>query len=364
MQFHSITLWLRTASGRKGMRHFSGLSVYYFSGTGNALSASGWIAGNARKAEIETEIRSIEEPGVITAVQHTANHLVAFAFPTHGFAPPWIMIKFLWRFPRMKNAGVIFLNTKGGFKAGRFFIPGVSGLALWFPIILFLFKGYSIRGALPLDMPHSWTSFFPPNGASASVAIANRCHRIVNEMCERLFIGRRYFRFTMFTHLWIDIIAAAIIPAYILAGRFVLAKTLYASGKCNNCRICEEFCPVHAIGIRKNRPYWKYYCENCMRCMNICPKKAIQSWVVKISLAGYLLSVAALTYFNLNNDYLWIILTLLIFPLYPVFDRLSSVRIINLFFTYTSLTSYWRRYLAPGIKTKDLKKHGNTLRNG
>jgi hypothetical protein len=98
--------------------------------------------------------------------------------------------------------------------------------------------------------------------------------------------------------------------------------------------------------------------------MNICPKKAIQSWVVKISLTGYVISVAALTYFNLNNDYLWIILTLLFFPLYPVFNRLSSVRIINLFFTYTSLTSYWRRYLAPGIKTKDLKKNGNTLKNG
>jgi hypothetical protein len=32
---------------------------------------------------------------------------------------------------------------------------------------------------------------------------------------------------------------------------------------------------------------------------------------------------------------------------------LMRARFINLFFTYTSLTKYWRRYMAPGIKPRD-----------
>ena len=90
--------------------------------------------------------------------------------------------------------------------------------------------------------------------------------------------------------------------------------------------------------------------------MNICPKRAIQSWVVKISLAAWLISAALIAFFSLGDNLLWIFVTLLVFPLYHILNFLSYSRIINIFFTYTSLTSYWRRYLAPGIKTSDLKQ--------
>jgi ferredoxin len=335
---------------------YQSLLIYYFSGTGNALSAARWIYQNGLDKGISSSLRSIEKPVAIDSPEPGEKRLIAFAYPTHGFIGPWIMLKFMIKFPEKMSSDVIFLNTKGGFKAGRFFIPGVSGLALWFPILLFIFKGYHIRGALPLDMPHSWTSFFPPNSKKASVAITERCHCIVNKMCGKVLSGERFFHYTMWTHLWIDLIAASIVPFYLLGGRFFLAKTLFASTDCNDCRICADNCPVKAIVMKNGMPYWKYNCESCMRCMNICPRKAIQAWVTRILIIGYFLFTLLSAYLNLSHRLIFIIVSLAIFPLYWLFINAVRNSLINRIFTFSSLTKYWKRYLSVNIKISDFNR--------
>jgi Pyruvate/2-oxoacid:ferredoxin oxidoreductase delta subunit/flavodoxin len=342
------------------MCYYKNLYIYYFSGTGNALSAAKWIKENGEKENINTIIQSIEKLKDFKLDQPEGKSLIAFTYPTHGFAAPWLMLKFLWKFPRISNANVLFVNTKAGAKIGKFFIPGMTGLAQWLSIFIFWFKGYSVKGSLPLDMPHSWTSFFPPNLKSSSIQITVRCHSIVDKMCNRIFSGGRYFRYTVWTQLWFDILVSWIVPLYIFIGRFFLAKTLFASYKCNNCRICEENCPVNAIEIRNGRPFWKYTCESCMRCMNICPQKAIQAWITRILLISYLFITAGMTYTHLSEYLLFVIVSILLFPIYWLFIKLMHVKIINILFTYTSLTRYWKRYIALEIKLKDLK-HTNHL---
>ncbi|MBN2402477.1 MAG: hypothetical protein JXN64_08755 [Spirochaetes bacterium] len=39
---------------------YNDLTIYYFSGTGNALTASRWIAGYARKKKLKTNLVSID----------------------------------------------------------------------------------------------------------------------------------------------------------------------------------------------------------------------------------------------------------------------------------------------------------------
>ncbi len=60
-------------------------------------------------------------------------------------------------------------------------------------------------------------------------------------------------------------------------GRFILAKTMIYTSNCNSCMICVDNCPVKAIKIINNKPYWSYSCESCMRCINICPQASIQT---------------------------------------------------------------------------------------
>lgn len=338
------------------MPFYKHLYIYYFSGTGNAMSAAKWIQENGEKAQIETHLQCIENIENFKLSTPEGKTLFVFTYPTHGFAAPWIMLKFLCRFPRIANADTLFVNTKAGCKLWKFYLPGMTGMAQWISIFIFWCKGYKVKGSLPLDMPHSWISFFPPNPGSYNLQITERCHRIVNKMCDNVFSGKRYFRYTVWTQLWFDIAVSWIVPLYVFCGRFFLAKTLFSSSKCNDCRICEANCPVHAIEIHSGMPYWKYTCESCMRCMNICPQKSIQSWITRIALIAYILATIGVTLANLNEYLVFGIISVLFFPIYWLFIKLMRVKLINILFTYTSLTRYWNRYITPGVKLKDFNR--------
>lgn len=336
------------------MSFYQSILIYYFSGTGNALSAARWIEENAKAEKIPVRLIAMDTLGNDFKVPETnGKSLIGFCYPTHGFCSPWLVLKFIYRFPKIKNTDVFFLNTRAGLKFLWFYLPGLSGLAQWLSILVFFIKGYKTKGSLPLDMPHSWISFFPPNTKKGTGDIVARCHNIVNRMCSRLFAGKPYYRYTVWTSLVFDIAVIPVTILYVFMGRFMLAKTLFTSLKCNTCRLCEASCPVQAITIKDNRPYWKYTCESCMRCMNICPKKSIQSWISRMTIITYLLCVGFLAFSSLN---IYIVLTLvsfLIFPIYWMVFWITGFKPVNAFFTYSSLTRYWNRYLAPGIRIKD-----------
>ncbi|PKP20054.1 MAG: hypothetical protein CVU05_09915 [Bacteroidetes bacterium HGW-Bacteroidetes-21] len=337
------------------MTGYSQVNILFFSGTGNAFSAASWFKEKALEYSRKVTLQSIENKITDFELPTQERTLFVFTYPTHGFAPPWIMLKFMLRFCFKGPADVAFINTQAGSKLWKFYFPGMSGIALWLPMLIFRLKGFRLKGALPLDMPHSWISFFPPNPKSDNLKIADRCKRIVEKMSDKILSGKKYFRYTLWLHLWFDIPVAIIAPAYLFIGRFFLAKTLYPSYACNSCRICEKSCPVHAIVIQNDRPYWKYNCESCMRCMNICPQKSIQSWVTRIGIIIYFLTLIFVSFVKID---IWLasqIVLVLIFPLYWIFIHVLRVKFVNYLFTYTSLTRYWGRYFARGVKIKDLQ---------
>jgi ferredoxin len=337
------------------MSYYDNLVVCYFSGTGNSLSAVNWIKENADKRNLKTQLCSIEKKETIDLSALSGRTLVGFCYPTHGFIAPWIVLKYLWKFPKIKNADAFFVNTRAGAILYKLSLPGLSGMAQWFSIFLFLLKGFSIKGSLPLDMPHSWISFFPPINKAGINRISINCNRTVNKMCDKMFAGKRYFRYHIWLSLPLDIAIIPIIIPYVFGGRFMLAKTLFASYGCNTCRLCEESCPVQAIIIKDNRPYWKITCESCMRCMNICPKKSIQSWITRIALITYFLMVAGLALFKIDEILLFMIVSCFFLPIYWIVFWALRIKFVNIIFTFTSLTKLWGRYLAPGIKLKALK---------
>lgn len=338
------------------MAYYNNLIIYYFSGTGNALTAAKWIKKNGINSQMRVSLYSIEKiKGKIQIPESEGKTLIGFCYPTHGFFVPWIMLKFMIAFPKINNTDVFFLNTRGGAMLYKIFLPGLSGIAQWFPVFLFKFRGFGIKALLPLDMPVSWTSFCPPVNKAGINAIIKRCNKMVNKMCLRMFNGKTYFNYSIWISLPLDIALIPISFLYVLAGRFMLAKTLFSSYKCNNCRICELNCPVQAIVIKHNRPFWKYNCESCMRCMNICPQKSIQSWVTRISLIVYLLMVAGLTIFSINKFIMLFIVSFSIFPIYWIISWLLKIKLLNAIFTFSSLTKYWKRYINPEVKISDFK---------
>jgi len=154
---------------------------------------------------------------------------------------------------------------------------------------------------------------------------------------------------------------------YFMYGRFFFAKLYIASTDCDTCRLCAEKCPTASIKIINKRPFWKFTCESCMRCINICPRQAIQashSLAVIIPVISSFLPVALLL--GIFNSYIpaslikpanfiinWGISLTLFFVISGLVFWLIRIKLINKLFSATSLTKYWRRYMAPGIKPRD-----------
>jgi len=280
------------------------------------------------------------------------------------------------RIPRAKKNQKDFyiVNTRAGAKVYKFFTPGISGIAILLPLIILLAKGYRIQGILPLDTPSNWISLHPGFRKKVVESMIEHCKRITEEFASKMAKGKRVIRPSSYISLPVDLALIPISLGYLAFGRFFLAKTFYASSTCNGCGICETHCPVNAIEMRNSRPYWRFRCESCMRCMNICPKKSINTihlyavliiWIIsniplsKI-LTDWIIDLSPNVLSNFSGLIYLTVITILGLPLlwlsYYLVHFLGRYRIINGIFTYTSLTRYWRRYIAPGVKAISFKK--------
>ncbi len=337
------------------------LIIYYFTGTGNALAVANWILQIAKEQNILVEIRKITPSLLVHKNDFSENTLIGFCYPTHGFNAPPIVIYFLLRFPKMKNK-VFVLNTRAGMKVSKLFTPGISGLAQLLPAAILQIKGYKIVGFQPMDLPSNWITIHPGLRQKVMDSIFERCEQISKQFAAKILSGKRVYKGLI--SLPIDLLISPISIAYYFYGRFFLAKTFIADYNCTSCGLCAKECPVKAIQMKNNRPFWTHKCESCMRCMNSCPQRAIQTPHLFIVISWWLvLSVFPLfvmkelirfnpifsEFYNLFiNGFILITGLPIVFFSYRIFYWLMKFRFFNWLFTYTSLTKYkfWRRYFA------------------
>lgn len=346
------------------------LIIYYFSGTGNSRSAAQWMVEEAEKQGLTTEIINIDKFKEIQKPVVEGKTLIGFCAPTHGFNMPPIMLKYIARFPKAKNADVFILNTRAGMKLHKFFLPGLSGIAQFFPAILLKLIGYKIVGMQPMDLPSNWLFVHPGLKKRVVESIFQRCKRISEKFISNLLAGKKKYK--AFYSLPIDLAIAPISIAYYFAGRFFLAKTLMANPNCTRCELCVKQCPVGAIKMVGKRPFWIYKCESCMRCANICPARAIETThAVSISLfviASVVLSpllakgfkeIGIYEFLNQNgwtkgliSIAEWITYLAFFIISYGILHYFMRFKIFAQLITYTSLSKYkfWRRYKLPKRK--------------
>ncbi len=346
---------------------YNKLIIYYFSGTGNAKNAASWIIKAAKKKGLKTQLINIDRFESIDPPETSGKTLIGFCSPTHGFNLPPIVLKFIRKFPKVKNTDAFILNTRAGMKMYKLFIPGLSGLAQILPALVLITKGFRIIGMQPLDLPSNWLILHPGLKEKVINSIYDRCYKIVNDFALKMLSGQR--RFKALLSLPIDIALSPIALGYYFIARFFLAKTLIATDACNSCEICVKKCPVKAITMVNERPYWSYNCESCMRCVNICPERAIETThtfttflIIISSLVISPLLITMLIYFGVwqfinqsvlaENSWLLIdtfIFLLFVFMSYRILHFLMRYKLVNKIITYSSLSTYrfWRRYKVP-----------------
>lgn len=342
------------------------MDIYFFTGTGNSYWAAGKLKELSAKDGFESVIIPVDGLKKKDITRNSNDDLYSFVYPTHGFSLPWHMLKFMIRFPSGRGR-IALVNNRAGMKMGRLFTPGLSGIAILLPMLIFLLKGYRISAVSGLDTPSNWISVHPGLRPAVIDSIFRRRQKDITQLWKKLAENKLYYPAKFFILLPLDLIVSPISIGYVLFGRFLLARTFLADNKCDGCGLCAARCPVGAIQMKGKRPYWTYKCESCMRCSNICPKESINS---SIPLAAFytwgLLWITAYegpldfiwTYFDdfgrllsfiMKYTCWWLICFILVLLLYQLIFQLNKIKIINNIFAFTTPMKYWRHYIAPGF---------------
>jgi ferredoxin len=338
---------------------FSKLIVYYFSGTGNSTNVAQWVAEIAQSKNMQVELVNIAHVNRLHIATPPTDALIAFCSPVHGFNYPPVMQAFIRRFPKGKNP-VLLLNTRAGMLIGKWITPGVSGITFYFSTLILWLKGYKINALFPVDMPSNWISVHPGLNDHTIKFLHERNKERVTAFATKTLEGGKDFR--SLREIIQDVLISPISLAYFFAGRFFIAKTYYASTACNNCGLCIKQCPVKAIKMVDDRPFWTFNCESCMHCMSYCPHRAIETAhgaiaVFMILFSAIVWSAIEITFgktLHLDNWFVNFVLQSglmlgLLAVWYRILHFLLRYKWFNKLITFTSLTFYkfWgRRYKA------------------
>lgn len=356
------------------MNSYHALSIFYLSGTGNALKATLCFEQQAQLLNIETHVISVDRQKKANNEQIANSDIIGLCYPTHGFSLPWHMLRFILSLPKSKDKHFFLLNTRAGSKLFNLFLPGISGIAQWLPLFILWFKGYKCRGLFPLDMPSNWISIHPGFSSKTVHSITAHCMALTVKFASRILSGNTVYRPIAFVLLPLDIFLIPIAMGYMLAGRFFIAKTFIADYSCDNCDLCIINCPVGAIEKKFKRPFWTINCESCMRCINICPKHAIQTAHGYVTL--FVFAFLYIPFFAISSDFIMSyistgisfidgLLDLTVFTIIAIPFLLTSYYLVaylqrfkasSFLFRYTSLTYFWKHYIASGINAGSFRK--------
>ena len=222
------------------------------SGTGNTYRSSRWIEEIANRHKINAKVVMVEDADFDNDLDQSTDLLVGLLFPTHGFMPPWSMIKFLFRMPKRTNMPVMCVATRGALRIGSLQIPGVSGFATFFAAFLMLLKGYNVKAIFSLDMPSNFINFHWGLHPKNVDKISNRSRFRLEILIPRILNGQRIL-FTL-NNLW-EILwcvfllwLVPLLPvAYLIIARMFMAKVMFSNNNCVGCGMCARFCPNNAI---------------------------------------------------------------------------------------------------------------------
>lgn len=345
------------------MNEYRKIVIFYFSGTGNAKQIALWFYEFAIKEHIDCLIFDISKTDIDKIETIRSDRLIIIISPIHGFNYPKITLSFIAHFPKGKN-NIVLMNTRAGMKIGRFVTPGLTGIAFLLSSVILKKKGYWIVGQIPFDMPSNWISVHPALNENTVKFLHEKNYNRAKNHFNKIFLG--HSDFLAYKDLVQDILISPVSLAYYFAGKYLFAKSFYASINCDNCGLCVKQCPVKAIKTINNRPYWTHKCESCMKCMNTCPKKAIETAHGLIVTTSILTSITIAILLNntlkinVQSGIIRLIVFSLIFfaflwILYKLQHLLLRNRLIGKLISYTSLTHYkfWGRYKSiPDFKWK------------
>ena len=229
--------------------------IFYFSGTGNSLSAARSLADKLGDTEVVSIADAIKQEHISLPYER-----VGFVFPVYfgGNLPP-IIERFAGMIDFGKAGYVFAVTTATAMHGGS--LDALAGIMA--KIGGHLDAGFHVNmpgnyiamyGAFPAPMQRFWL-----RGAKKKISEIAKCvkEKRVNRTGKENTAVSKSLRERM-------------------SGYEKFAKDYRVTDKCTSCETCAKICPMRNVTMAGGKPQFGENCERCMACIQWCPVKAIE----------------------------------------------------------------------------------------
>ncbi len=225
-------------------------TIYYFSGTGNSLSAAKQIA---EKMECKTNLLPIKNLIKNDEVEIIEN-VLGFVFPVHYLSAPETIKKFIERI-NFKSSPYIFAVAT---------CNSVSGGCVFELRELLAKRGQQLSAGFTVVMPGNAKINTPEEQEQKLIASKKRFVEISD------YINRRNFgNFEGIDMKYDDIPKDQ--QVYISPDMF------WSNQDCSSCGTCSKVCPSNNICLSEaGKPVWGLNCTTCFACFHWCPRNSVK----------------------------------------------------------------------------------------
>jgi ferredoxin len=235
--------------------------IYYFTGTGNSLSAAKKIAASLGDCELVP----------IALLQKTNGNIVppaeriGIACPVYFSGIPAMVATFAGRLDLATVRYVFAVVTNGG--------GGGSAALRQIDILLRKQRGRGLDAGFAVSMPGNYILMYSsPEGKKQEEILAKADEQIAGitgpvTRCEKRALPSSLISTLLHTLLY----------PWFTSHVHTDDKKFTVNDKCTSCGTCAAVCPANNIEMIEGKPVWKHHCELCCGCIHTCPVQAIQA---------------------------------------------------------------------------------------